>query len=128
MPLCPSLNIILVVAIFKESLKSVMMSIKVGNVVKSVGFGIYKEISIIKTETDKEIVKKKSNTELGKGTIIIANIAIMKNTTVRSLAFIIGSIYGAMEAKNFCLFLAKFYRFLVISFSVMFSRNSSIFI
>jgi hypothetical protein len=93
-PLCPSDKIILVVAIFKESLKSVTISIRVGKVVRSVGFGTYKDIIKIKTETAREIVRKKSNIALGSGTMIIAKIAITKKTIVKSLLF-------ARGAKNF---------------------------
>ncbi len=37
-----------------------MISISVGKVVKSVGFGIYRAMSIINTEMDKDMVRKKS--------------------------------------------------------------------
>jgi hypothetical protein len=91
-PSCPLLSIILVVAIFSESLKSVMISIKVGNVVKSVGFGTYKDIISIKTETAKDTVKNKSSMLLGSGTMIIASIIKTKTTTVKSFDFLSGSI------------------------------------
>jgi hypothetical protein len=54
-------------------------------VVRSVGFGIYKEISKINTDTANEIVKKKSKIPLGRGIIIIKRIANTKNTTPKSL-------------------------------------------
>lgn len=72
-----------------------MIRISVGKVVKSVGLGIYKEIRIISTEIEIDTVKKKSKIPLGSGTIMIASIAIIKATTVKSLALTIGSIYGA---------------------------------
>ena len=50
------------------------------------GFGIYKEISKINTDTANEIVKKKSKIPLGSGIIIIKRIANTKNTTPKSLA------------------------------------------
>ena len=53
--------------------------------VRSVGFGIYKEISKINTDTANEIVKKKSKIPLGRGIIIIKRIANTKNTTPKSL-------------------------------------------
>ncbi len=56
----------------------------VGKVVKSVGLGIYKLKSNIKTATDKEIVRKKSSMLLGKGTIIIKSIANTNPTTPKS--------------------------------------------
>ena len=56
-----------------------------GNVVKSVGLGIYKLKSSIKTPTDKEIVKKKSSIPLGSGTMIIRSIANTKATTPKSV-------------------------------------------
>ena len=84
-------KIILVVEIFKESLKSVIIKINVGKVVKSVGLGMYKEIKIISTETESEITRKKSSIALGSGTIIIAKIETIKTTTVRSFALTKGS-------------------------------------
>jgi len=57
----------------------------VGNVEKSVGFGIYNDKSKIKTATEREIVRKKSNTPLGSGTIIIKSIAKTKATTPKSV-------------------------------------------
>jgi hypothetical protein len=54
-------------------------------VVKSVGFGIYKLKSNIKTPTDNEIVKKKSSIPLGSGTIIIKSIANTNATTPKSV-------------------------------------------
>ena len=70
---------------FKESLKSVTIKIKVGNVVKSVGFGIYKAKSKINTDTDNDKVKKKSSNEFGRGTIIIKSIEKTKATTPKSV-------------------------------------------
>ena len=61
------------------------MSIKVGKVDKSVGFGTYNEISKIKTATAIDIVKNTSKSEDGRGTIIIANIPITNITTPKSL-------------------------------------------
>ncbi len=57
----------------------------VGKVVRSVGFGIYKDMSRIKTAIAIEIVKNISNKADGSGTIIIASIPITKNTTPISL-------------------------------------------
>ena len=56
---------------------------------KSVGLGIYKLSSIIKTPTDKETVKKKSRIPLGSGTIIIKSIANTKPTTPKSVISLI---------------------------------------
>jgi hypothetical protein len=83
-PFAPSERIILVVAIFRESLKRVKISIKVGKVVKSVGFGTYNEIKSIKTASAIDIVRSTSSTADGNGTIIIANIAITNKTTLKS--------------------------------------------
>jgi len=58
-------------------------------VVKSVGFGIYKLKSKINTLTVREIVKKKSNTELGRGIIIIKSIAKTNATTPKSVISLI---------------------------------------
>ncbi len=58
----------------------------VGNVVKSVGFGIYKDKSKIKIETDKEIVRKKSKNPFGRGIIIIKRIAKTNPTTPKSVS------------------------------------------
>jgi hypothetical protein len=83
-PFCPLLKIILVVAIFSDSLKSVKISMRVGKVVKSVGFGTYKDIRSIKTASAIETVSKTSSTLEGRGTMIIAKIAITKITTLKS--------------------------------------------
>jgi hypothetical protein len=83
--LYPSVRIILVVAIFNDSLKSTIISSNVGNVVKSGGRGINSAIRIISTDADIDIVKKKSSIADGRGTIIIDNIAIKNSTTVKSL-------------------------------------------
>jgi hypothetical protein len=64
---------------------------RVGNVVKSVGLGTYKDIIKIKTAIAREIVRKKSNIALGRGTMIIAKIAITKKTIVKSLDFASGA-------------------------------------
>ena len=58
----------------------------VGKVVKSVGFGIYKDKSKIKIETDKEIVRKKSKNPFGRGIIIIKRIAKTNPTTPKSVS------------------------------------------
>lgn len=84
-PSLPWLRIILVVAILSESLKRVMMRMSVGKVVRSVGLGTYSEISRIKTATAIEIVSRKSKTPEGRGTMIIARIAITNATTLKSL-------------------------------------------
>jgi hypothetical protein len=60
------------------------MSKSVGKVVKSVGRGMYSEISKISTDKDMTIAKKKSSIPLGRGTMIIAKIAITNTTTLRS--------------------------------------------
>ena len=73
------------VAIFKDNLNKVTIKIKVGKVVKSVGFGIYKDKSKIKTDTDKDIVKKKSKNPFGRGTIIISRIEKTNTTTPKSV-------------------------------------------
>ncbi len=88
-------------ATFKESLYKVTIKIIVGKVVKSVGFGIYKLKSKIKTPTDKEIVRKKSSIPLGSGTIIIKSIAKTKTTTPKSV----------ISLKNLSDFLTLFTRF-----------------
>lgn len=95
------LRIILVVAILRDNLKSVTININVGKVVKSTGLGIYNDKSKIKTETERESVKKKSNIELGKGTIIIRSIEKTKTTTPKSV----------ISLKNFSVFLILFIRF-----------------
>jgi len=84
-PLCPSLKIDRVVAIFKDSLKRARISISVGNVVKSAGFCTYKEINKTNNDIEREIIKKKSKNPFDKGTIMIVNIATKNATTKRSL-------------------------------------------
>jgi len=84
-PSFPWLRIILVVAIFKESLNRVKISMRVGKVVKSVGFGTYKDISKIKTAKAIEIVNSTSKRLEGRGTMIMAKIAITNTTTLKSL-------------------------------------------
>ena len=71
-------------ATLSESLKRVIIKIRVGKVVKSVGLGIYKEIKMIKTAIAIEIVSIKSKRKLGRGTIIMAKIAITKKTILKS--------------------------------------------
>jgi hypothetical protein len=69
---------------FRASLKSVTISISVGKVVRSVGFSTYSEIKMIKTAIDIDTVRKKSSAADGRGTIIIASIAITNTTTLKS--------------------------------------------
>jgi hypothetical protein len=85
-PLCPSLSIDLVVAIFRESRNSTKISNNVGNVDRSVGFCINREIYNIKIADVKESIKKKSNIPFGKGTMIIANIEKIK--AIRTYSFL----------------------------------------
>ncbi len=84
-PLCPSLRIDLVVAIFKDSLKRANIKIIVGKVVRSEGLCIYKEINNINKDRDNDIIKKKSSTPFGRGTMIIISIATKSATTNKSL-------------------------------------------
>ena len=72
-------------AILSESLYNVTIKISVGNVVKSVGFGMYNDKSSIKTETASDIVRKKSKNEFGRGIIIIKSIENTKTTTPKSV-------------------------------------------
>ena len=51
-------------------------------------------------DTDNEITRKKSSIALGNGTIIIARIATIKTTTVRSFALTRGSKYGITFARS----------------------------
>lgn len=74
------------VATLSDSLYKVTIKIRVGNVVKSVGLGIYKLSSKIKIPTDRDIVKKKSSIPLGRGIMIIKRIAKTKATTPKSVA------------------------------------------
>lgn len=83
-PSLPLLRIILVVAMFKESLKSVTISMSVGKVVRSVGFGMYSEMSSIKTAIAMETVSITSSMADGSGTMMMAKIAITNKTTVIS--------------------------------------------
>ena len=78
------LKIILVVATLRASRNSVRISISVGKVVRSVGFGIYSDISKIRTANAIDIVKNRSSRDDGRGTIIMAKIAITNATTLRS--------------------------------------------
>ena len=57
---------------------------RVGKVVRSVGRGMYNEISKIRTAIAIDTVSSTSKTADGKGTIIIAKIAITKMTTLKS--------------------------------------------
>ena len=57
-------------------------------------------IRITKTEIDKEITRKKSSMALGRGTMIIARIAMIKITMVKSLDLTIGSKKGAILTKS----------------------------
>jgi len=85
------------------------MSMRVGNVVKSVGFGIYKDMRMIKTDMDRDIVRKRSRTELGRGTIIIANMAIIKKTIVKSFDLAIGcSMVEKAPSMEFLFFAIAF--------------------
>jgi len=77
---------------FKERRKRVIIKISVGKVVRSVGFGIYKDMRIISTDIERDIARKKSSTPLGSGMMIIAKIEIISATIVRSLARKMGSI------------------------------------
>ena len=70
-----------------------MSRIIVGKVVKSVGFSIKTEMRIIRTEMAMETVRKKSRTGLGRGTMMIAMMATIIATIVRSLAL-------AMVSRN----------------------------
>ena len=79
----------------------VMSRIIVGNVVKSVGFSIKTEIRIIRTDIAIETVRKKSSTLLGRGTMIIAIMAIIIATIVRSLALAIVSRNGIARFRSF---------------------------
>ncbi|BCX79137.1 hypothetical protein LBC_05990 [Campylobacter sp. 19-13652] len=88
-----------VVAIFKDSLKSVIISTKVGKVLRSVGRGTYMEMSIISTEIAIETESKKSSTKDGKGTMITASMAIMTPTILRLLNLSIGAMYGATRVS-----------------------------
>jgi len=78
----------------------------VGKVVKSVGFGIYKLKRSIKTPTDKDTVKKKSNIPLGSGTIIISNIANTKATTPKS-------VISLNPLSEFLILFTRFYPYYV---------------
>lgn len=100
-PLCPSLKMDLVVAIFKESLNRARISIIVGKVVKSEGFCIYKEINKISNDRDKDTIKKKSSAAFGRGTIIIVKIATKRATTNKSFDSI------------FLKFIYRFYNYLI---------------
>lgn len=103
-PKCPLLSIIRVVAIFKDSLKRVMINTKVGKVLRSVGLGTYMDMSIISTEIAIETESKKSRTKDGKGTIITASIAMITPTILKLLNLSIGAIYGATRVNIVCFF------------------------
>ncbi len=65
---------------------------------------MYSAIRIIRTETAIDMVRKKSNSPLGNGTIMIAIIAIIKATTVKSFALTIISKNGIIaDSMLFCL-------------------------
>ena len=96
----------------------------VGKVVKSVGFGIYKDIINIKTATAKEMVRKRSKTALGRGTMIIANIIKTKITTIKSFDFLRGSIQLSIFLVNTSANKLPYN----ISFKVSSSKNSSTFV
>jgi len=100
-PLCPSLKIDLVVAIFNESLKSTRIKSSVGKVERSVGRCTNKDIKRIKIPEVKESIRKKSSIPFGKGTTMIANIAKMNATKTYSFL------------KNRSLTLIYFYLFLI---------------
>lgn len=53
-----------------------------------------------KTEIDNEITRKKSSIALGRGTMIIAKIAMIKITIVKSFDLTIGSKNGAILTKS----------------------------
>ena len=80
-----------VVLLYKKELLIIKYSImkrvriNVGKVVKSVGLGTYKEINKIKTANAIETVSNISSIADGRGTIIIARIAITNRTTLKSL-------------------------------------------
>jgi predicted nucleic acid binding AN1-type Zn finger protein len=82
--LCPSPSIDLVVAIFKDSLKSTNISKSVGKVERSVGLFINNEINNINNADVKDIIRKKSSSPFGKGIIIIASIANINPTSTYS--------------------------------------------
>jgi hypothetical protein len=92
-PLCPSLNIDLVVAIFKDNLKSTRINSNVGNVDRSVGFWINKDIRSINIADVNDNIRKKSNIAFGNGTIIIANIAKINPISTYSLRNSISLIF-----------------------------------
>lgn len=73
-PLCPSLKIDRVVAIFKDKRNNTKIKSKVGKVDKSVGRSIKSDIKRINIAEVRDKIKKKSNTPFGNGTIIIASI------------------------------------------------------
>jgi hypothetical protein len=83
-PLCPSLKIDLVVAIFKDNLNKANIKISVGKVDKSDGFTIYKDISKINKDNVNDIIKKKSKNIFGKGTMIMAKIDTKSATITKS--------------------------------------------
>ena len=83
-PLCPSLKIDLVVAIFKDNRNNTSINNNVGKVDKSVGFCTNNDINNIKIAEVKETTKKKSSIVFGNGTIIINNIANTKTISTYS--------------------------------------------
>ena len=68
---------------FKENLNNARIKIKVGNVVKSDGFWIYKDINKINKDKDKDITKR-NQYPFGRE-IIIRSIATKSATTTKSL-------------------------------------------
>ena len=78
-----------------------MRRIIVGKVVKSVGFSMKTEMRIIKTDIAMDTVRKKSKNALGSGTMIIAIMAIIKKTIVRSFALAMVSRKGNARFKIF---------------------------
>ena len=99
-----------------------MISIKVGNVVRSVGFGIYRLIMIIKTDIAIDIVKNRSKTALGRGTIMIVIIAMTKNTSVKSFDLYIELIkLFKLRADCFSLIFANIY---ILSYSIRSHQES----
>lgn len=58
------------------------------------------DISMIRTEIDKDIVRKKSSKTPGRGTMIIASISTIIKTTLKSFTFKRGAIYGDITSKK----------------------------
>ena len=83
-PLCPSPKIDRVVAIFRDNLNNTRINKSVGKVDKSVGFCTNNDINRIKRPEVRDIIKKKSSSSFGNGTIIIASIEKTKPTSTYS--------------------------------------------